>query len=78
MENLVGRLLQSSSNHHATTTYLNDASNVMLRRYVHSDGADAPHPSSVLIGVAPRERRVRTYSARVFRRRASPNRSSVR
>ncbi len=83
----LGRLFRSSGDSHAATTYLYDgdrltaeydAAGVMPRRYVHSDGADAPHPSSGLIGAAPRERRVRSYSARVFRRRASPNRSSVR
>ena len=47
----LGRLFRSSSNSHAATTYLYDgddlvaeydAANVMLRRYVHGDGADTP------------------------------------
>ncbi|RZJ19407.1 MAG: hypothetical protein EON91_01605 [Brevundimonas sp.] len=47
----LGRLFRSASNSHAATTYLYDgddlvaeynASNVMLRRYIHGDGADTP------------------------------------
>ena len=47
----LGRLFRSSGNNHPATTYLYDgdrltaeynASNVMLRRYVHADGADTP------------------------------------
>jgi len=47
----LGRLFQSSSNSHGVTRYLYDGdkltaeydgANVMLRRYVHADGADTP------------------------------------
>ena len=47
----LGRLFRSASNTHGATTYLHDgdrlvaeydATNAMLRRYVHADGADTP------------------------------------